>query len=121
MNIQFVEFLHTEYLGNTVLKYLISAGVFAAGIFLVRIFKTVVLNRIEKLTEKTATDVDDFLISAAEKSAVPLFYYGAFYIALQYLNLTPKAENAGSVLGTLLVAVMGIRLLLEIITFSMRH
>ena len=84
------QFIDKVYLGNTILEYVTALGLFILGVFVVYIFKKIILSRLEKWAQKTETKLDDLLIRGIEKSIIPLLYFGAFYIAAQTLTLAPK-------------------------------
>ncbi len=87
-----MDYLHTVYFQNTVLQYLIAVGLFILLIAAIRIFKYVLLRRLKKWALQTKTTFDDFIVSAIEKSGIPLLYFTAFYIAAKTLNLSEKLE-----------------------------
>ncbi len=88
------QFLDRSYFGNTLWMYFMALGIFILGVLIVYVFKKIVLSRLEKWAKKTTTTLDDLLIKGAEKSLVPILYFGAFYLALQSLALSAKAEKA---------------------------
>lgn len=81
------------YLGNSIQSYIIALATFIIGIFVVYVFRKIVLGRLQKWAKKTETKLDDLLIRGMEKSIVPLLYFGALYIALETLILSAKAEK----------------------------
>ena len=66
------ELLEQMFLGNTVLQYLIFLGSFVIGIIAIKILQALVLSHVRKWAEKTATEVDDFLIHSISKTLLPL-------------------------------------------------
>ena len=88
-----MDYLHKEYYNNTVLQYLIAAGLFVLLIAVIRVFKFVLLRRLKKWAKQTKTTLDDFIISAIEKSGIPLLYFTAFYVSATTLNLNKKLET----------------------------
>lgn len=87
------EFLNQTYFGNTVEAYLIALGIFIVGIILIKIFKSIVLYRLKKWSEKTETTLDDLLIKSVEKSIIPLLYFGVFYAAITSLTFTERISK----------------------------
>lgn len=81
------EYLMFEVWGNTGLDFLIALGVFLVACVAIKIFKKIILTRIEKWAKKTKTDLDDELLEMIE--SIPEIFYGyiSFYIALQYLSV----------------------------------
>jgi small-conductance mechanosensitive channel len=84
------DFLNQIYFNNTIEAYAIALGILIVGIILTKIFKRIILSRLKKWSEKTETTLDDFLIKGIEKSILPLLYYGAFYLGVRSLALSPQ-------------------------------
>jgi small-conductance mechanosensitive channel len=115
------EFLNQAYFGNTIAAYLVALGIFAGGIILLRIFKSIVLYRLKKWAEKTETTLDDFLIRGIEKSVVPLLYYGAFYVGITSLTLSSQAANVIKIISLFLLTFFIVRLISSGIMFTMSY
>ncbi len=114
------EVLEREYLGNTVLHYLIALGIILGGLLLLRLFRKSLLNQIKKWADKTETKFDDYLVKGIEKFGLPILNFVFIYIGLTYLTLPEQAtkiiHNAiGVVLTFYVVRLVSsfIRLLLE--------
>ena len=97
------EYLAIELWGNSGLDYLIAFGVFLAVRILIKIFKKIVLTRIEKWAKKTKTDLDDELVKMIE--SIPSVFYGyiSFYIAIQYLSVHTSIDNIANAFLIILV------------------
>ncbi len=114
-------FLDQKFLNNTVLLYITALGVFIIFVIAVKVFKKIVLYRLKKWSEKTETTIDDFLVKSIENSFIPLLYFGALYLAVNTLVLSPKISNiiekASIILVTffvLRVFTSGIRFILDL-------
>jgi small-conductance mechanosensitive channel len=90
-------FTGQSFFGNTVEMYVMSLGVFLLGVLSVYIFKKIIIFRLRIWAKCTVTKLDDLLIEGIEKSAIPLAYFGTFYLSVQFLNFSVKAEKALSV------------------------
>jgi small-conductance mechanosensitive channel len=110
----FNEMLDNVILGNSVLDYLIAAGYFIVALLVILMIKRIVIARLKNLAKRTATSFDDFLIAAIEKSIVPLFYFGAFYLSVRTLTITPGIEKWIDVLGVFLITFLGIRFVVSL-------
>jgi len=99
--------LNYSIFGNTTFNYLTAGAIFLGGMAVVYVFDKLVLHRLNKWAAETQTSIDDLLVNAIKKSLVPAFYFGAFYVALHALTLSPKfergLETAAIILLTLLV------------------
>ncbi len=80
------QWLDLVFFNNTVQDYLITAGIIFAIFLVLKIFKSVVINRMKRWSEKTSGTLDDFIVRQLERLAVPLVYAISPYIALQYLS-----------------------------------
>jgi small-conductance mechanosensitive channel len=87
-------FSDQSFWGNTVPMYMLTLGVFVFGIACIYIFKKIIMSRLRTWAEGTATQLDDFLVVVIEKAAIPLTYFGAFYLSVQNLNFSVKSEKA---------------------------
>lgn len=115
------EFLNQTYFGNTLEAYLIALGIFIGGIILIKIFKSIVLYRLKKWSEKTETTLDDFLIRGIEKSIVPLLYYGAFYAGITSLTLNPQTKNIVDIVSLALLTFFIVRFISSTIMFTLSY
>ncbi len=79
------ESLMFEFWGNSGMDYLIALGIFIGLLIVFKIFKTIIIIRLEKWAKKTKTDLDDEVIKMIE--SIPGAFYSliSIYIALQYL------------------------------------
>jgi small-conductance mechanosensitive channel len=112
------DFLNQVYFGNTILSYAKALGIFILGVLVVKIFRSLVLRKLKKWAEKTQTTIDDFIIIGIQKSVVPIMYYGALYVAIKTLNLSPDANNVINVLSIIVITFFVIRLITSILNFS---
>ncbi len=114
------KFLEQTYFGNSVWLYLTALLTFIGGVFAVYIFKRIVLTRLQAWAEKTETKLDDLLIKGIEKSIVPLLYYGAFYVAINTLTLTPKIIKGVDVVSIVIITFYFLKSLTAILTHAFR-
>jgi small-conductance mechanosensitive channel len=116
-----MEFLDQTYLGNTLLDYAIAIGIFIGGMIIINIFKRIILKRMKTWADKTETRIDNFIITGIEKSIVPLLYFGAFYVGVTTLTLTPKLVRVIEVISLFLLTFFVIRFISSSIMFSLHH
>lgn len=115
------EFLNQTLWGNTAERYLIAVGILIAGIILIKIFKSIVLYRLKKWSEKTETTLDDFLIKGIEKSIVPLLYYGVFYVAITSLILNPQFQKILQIASLVILTFFIVRFVSSTIMFTLTY
>jgi len=86
MNFNFQGILAYQVLDNTVFQYLIAIAVFLALFFVLKIFKSIIILRLKRLSEKTKTDIDDLLIEIVFSIRQFFYLFISFYIAVRFLN-----------------------------------
>jgi len=113
------DILEITFLQNSVLDYLIFLAILLVGILVVRIIRSIILSRLKAWAKKTATTIDDFLITIVEKTLLPLVYFGVFYLSTRTLTLNPTLSKVIDVLGVILLTIFGIRFLVAIIRYAL--
>lgn len=79
---------HWPFIGQLeVTKWLIAIGLFLVLTLLFKIIQVIVLARLEMLSQKTSTDIDDMMIRAVKSIRAWAYTLAALYIALQPFNL----------------------------------
>lgn len=106
--------------GNMMFGYLTSLAMFIGGMAAVYFFKRYVLRRLKKWAVSTDTSIDDLLVSVVEKSFVPVFYFGVFYLALHTLTLTETFEQGLRTAAIMLLTVLVARAVISAINYGIR-
>jgi small-conductance mechanosensitive channel len=96
---------------NTILDYLSALGMFICGIAIVYLFKRSILRRLKIWADATDTSIDDLVIQVIQKSLIPLFSYGAFYISLHMLVLSPGFKHGLKIAAIVLATILVVRAL----------
>lgn len=115
------EIMNFSFLGNQVLDYSVCLLIFAVGFLFLAVFKNIVRRTLKKWTDKTATDVDDFLLGTFMKTVVPILYFCIFYACISYLNLSAGLRKTMYIIGVSLLTVYGIMLVTCLIEFFVRY
>ena len=103
--------------GNRILDYIIFLGIFIGCIIVAKIFKHIILKHLKKFAEKTATAIDDFIVSLLRRIFVPLMYLGALYISFNVLKLPESFKKAIDVVGIAVITFFAARLTTSILSF----
>ncbi len=114
------DFLSQEYWNNTIQDYLIVLGSIMLGILILRIFKSTILKRVKKFTERTEGNFDDYVVESIEKYLLPAVYFTIVYTGLKTLNHTAKVDNALSAAYTIILTYYGISLIANIVRLALR-
>jgi small-conductance mechanosensitive channel len=89
--------------GNSGWEYTQSLLWFVGLMIVFKIFKLVILERLNYLSEKTKSDIDDFAIKMVKELKPPFYLIIAFYIAIRPLALN---ELVGKVVFGLFIIVL---------------
>ncbi|MBD3330050.1 mechanosensitive ion channel [Candidatus Peregrinibacteria bacterium] len=74
--------------GNTVKDIFIALAIFVGTLIVIKIFKAIILKRLNFLCDKTKNDFDDFLIKIIKKINWFFYFIVAFYFAVQPLSFS---------------------------------
>ena len=79
--------------GNTLESWFWAVVIFLGVLLALKIFKTVIISRLKKLSQKTKTQLDDLFISAIQKITSPFYLIIALYSGSFALTLPPLADK----------------------------
>ncbi|MGC9504600.1 mechanosensitive ion channel family protein [Baaleninema sp.] len=113
------QFFQLQFLGNTVLDYLIAVGIVVVGFIVVQIAKSLVLKSIKKWVHRTESDLDNSFIKILEQALVPVLYLGVFYLAIDGLILHQILDRAVDVVFTILFTIIVIRAIVALIEYAL--
>ena len=108
------DILSREYFDNTVQDYLIALGIIVGGILVLRLFKSLILSRLKNWADRTESNIDNFIVAALEKFALPALNFFIVYLGINYLTLTEKTENVIKVAVAVLITFFLLRLVSSI-------
>ncbi len=110
-------FLEYSFLGRTVYQYLIAFLIFLFVIVALKIFKSIVLKKIVKYSQKTDTDLDDEIIQIIE--SFPRYFYWTVYIyvPLKYLDFWGMFWKIIDWLFVLVVLLEVIKIWIRVVAF----
>ncbi len=83
--------LKAVYFGNSIQDWLTAVVILLVSVLIILFFKKRVLAYLKKWASNSKTTLDDFLLVTIEKSVLPLFYLGAFSLALKALAVSAGA------------------------------
>ena len=87
------ELLSKVYFDNTVQDYLIALGGVLLGMLILRIFRKTILASLHRLTKKTETEIDDYIVNAVERFGMPILNFVIIYFGVNFLALSEKAAT----------------------------
>lgn len=112
--------LQQTVMGNRILDYLICVLLFLAAFIAIKIFQLILLGRLKRWADKTATTLDDFLIGLAKDIILPLAYFGAFYFAVVTLNMPALLKKGLNIIAMAILTFCAARLAVVFITYGLK-
>lgn len=113
----FQELMDIEFYGNSLMDYLVALGFIIVGLIVVKVFGSVVVRGLKRLSARSESSLDDFIIGLIDKTAMPLLYFGVLYLSLR--NVVPPSIARGLyVIGVALLTVQTIRFLTIVIQYA---
>lgn len=103
--------LKYKFLHNSILQYLTAAGTFALIFFVSCLLRRIIISRLKAAAEKTATKVDDFLVSLLAQIRIPEFFFLALYFGSRALSLNPSVGNLVKLMLVLALTYRAIKIL----------
>lgn len=85
--------LSLSYLSNTIGAYIFSAVSFVLVLWLLYFLRKVVFKKLEELSKKTETDIDDLAVKLIKKIKSPEYQILAFYFAVKNLNRSASFDH----------------------------
>ena len=83
----FQKILEYQIWGNSGETYLRAVLIFIGALAVFKIFQFLIIKKIENITKKTKTDIDDFLISLVKGVKPPFYFFLSLYIALRFIKI----------------------------------
>ena len=112
------QIIEQMFLGNRIADYLIAVFLFLAGSGAINLFRRLLLKRLKKWAEKTATTLDDFLVELIQKIVLPLAYFGILYLSINTLNLHPLLKKGVDIIGMAVLTIFTARLGTALISYG---
>ncbi|MEO8403397.1 MAG: mechanosensitive ion channel domain-containing protein [Chitinophagaceae bacterium] len=84
------EFFYKVIWGNTIKDWLIAAGIIAGCLLMAKLVQKIVVVRMHKAASRTASTIDDFIVSLLQRSVMPYVYILTVYAGLNYLAIDSR-------------------------------
>lgn len=114
------DFLNQVFLGNTVERWLIAAGIIIFGMLLVKLLKGSVFTRLKSLSERTQNNIDNFVLEKFEEFVIPAIYFLIVYWGILSLDLHIQVQNIVEVAFIVVVTYFAIRLVSSVFLLMLR-
>lgn len=96
-------YLTTEYFGNSLAEYLVAFFIFAAIWIAIIVFRTIVLVKMQSLTEKTATEYDNRIVRGIASISHFFYIFLSVYLTVKTLTLSETVTNVFDALFVILI------------------
>ncbi len=103
--------------GNSGINYLQSLLLFLVLAFTFKIFQVIILHRLEKLSQKTDTDIDDFLVGLVKSVKPPLYFLLALFLSIKSLHFSNEWERIITIILFIIIAYQTIILISQAIDY----
>lgn len=110
------ELMNIEFIGNSILDYIIAAGIILAAIIVIQIIKKKVITKIQEEEQKSGSK-HDLLTKAVKKLLIPFLYLGSIYISIKTLTFGEPADNYIKIIYEIIAAWYGIRFVIAFVNF----
>lgn len=112
------QFWDQSFLGNAVRDWAICLGIILASMLVLRILRTIVLQRLKTWASQTSNTFDDFVIRVFKRSVMPMLYIGSIYAGLQYLHIPARAGRIMQVAIMVVTVFFIIRIITDVISYA---
>jgi len=112
--------LERVFLGNRISDYLIALAALLVSLLIINIVIRHFIKHLKRISEKTTTTVDDFLVTVLEKLAVPFLYLLAIYISIKSLAFHPYLEKGLNYFCLAVVIVFTVRFIIMLVGYGFK-
>lgn len=106
--------LQNVFFGNTVLNYLIAAGVFLLVLVFLKLLQWSLFRRLQAWADKTPGKADNLILKFLHEAVIPLFYVSAFYFGLKQLVLSAELARFAKAVLIIVLTFQTIRLIIAV-------
>lgn len=111
-------YLDSVYYGNTLGEYIYAAIFFVVLLIVFRLARTVITIRLQVLSKKTSTNIDDMIISIVEVLTIPFLSFLSIYFALKTLSVNELLDRAIEIILILWVVYEVVQAVQVIINYA---
>ncbi len=113
-------FWNASFLGNIIADYLIFIVLFGSLFLALRIFRKMVLKRIKSLIKKVGREMGDTLVAAIDTVKPPFYWYLAFFLSANILDLHRFIDGTIKTVMVVWVAYQAVKALQVFIDHGLR-
>lgn len=106
-----------SFLGNNAYEYLKALIIFIGLIIILKIFKSIIIQKLKKLAKKTKTEFDDILINIFQTIKPPFYLLASLYISIKTLIIPDIASKIINILFIITITYEIIRALEKVVDY----
>ncbi len=110
--------LAMQYGENTVVQYLLALGVFLASWCALYIFRVVIVHRLEALSKKTKTDIDDVIITIIKQIGWPFYFFMSLAISFRFIERPEFLKAVSAKVALIVVAYYAVKASMGLIDYA---
>ena len=113
-----MDFINFSIGQNTSKELLTALWVFIGSFIILRIFSSIIISKLKKVAEKTATGFDDMMIEIVSGIKPPFYFFLALYLGIQFLVLSALVSKIITILFIITLVYEGVNALQKIIEYT---
>ncbi|MBN1793225.1 mechanosensitive ion channel family protein [Candidatus Woesearchaeota archaeon] len=107
-----------KILGNLLINWADALIVFGVSLFILKIFKFVIIKKLEALSKKTENEFDDMVIAMLNSIKWPFFILMSIYLGMRFLELHPILSKTADFIIMLIIVFYSIRAVQRFIDYG---
>ena len=115
------EFMQSTFLQNRIQDYFITISIILLGLFLVRITKKMVLNRVTRFATHKNNQILLFVTRDLTRTFMPVLYYAIFSFSIKNLVVPAILTQAINFFGVIILTLCTVRFILNFFEFLIRR
>lgn len=109
------------FFNNKLKDWGIALAIISLSLIVLRLVQSIIIKKLNALTSKTKTTIDDFIVKLVRSTVMPLLYILSFSMGLKYLKLPLKIETVLHVATLLVVTFFVLKGINSFIVYSFHN
>jgi len=111
--------LEEVFFGNRILDYIIALLILFLSMLFIRLVVSAFIRRLKRLTDKTATTLDDLFVKMVERIVLPGLYISSVYLGLKVLKMPPRVDGVINALQLAVITFFATRIIIVFLGYSL--
>lgn len=109
-----------DLLGNSLKAWITALVVFILSIVILKVFKGVIISKMQKLSEKTKNEIDDMVIAGLGSIHWPFYVFVSFYFSLNFLSVPAWLSSVAYYIFLISIVFYSIKIVERLIDLGAR-